>query len=53
MTRRPPSILSIASTAEGGLEVKWEVDTFFPDSAPPEKVLIALNGACHFQITNH
>ena len=45
MTRRPPSILSIASTAEGGLEVKWAVDTFFPDSAPPEKVLIDLNGA--------
>jgi len=45
MTRRPPSILSIASTAEGGLEVKWEVDTFFADSAPPEKVLIDLNGA--------
>ena len=44
MTRRPPSILSIASTAEGGLEVKWAVDTFFPDSAPPEKVLIELNG---------
>jgi hypothetical protein len=44
MTRRPPSILSIASTAEGGLEVKWQVDTFFPDSAPPEKVLIDLNG---------
>ena len=45
MTRRPPSILSVASTAEGGLEVKWEVDTFFADSAPPEKVLIELNGA--------
>lgn len=44
MTRRPPSILSIASTAEGGLEVKWEVDTFFADSEPPEKVLIDLNG---------
>ena len=45
MTRRPPSILSIASTAEGGLEVKWEVDKFFEDSAPPERVLIDLNGA--------
>jgi hypothetical protein len=44
MTRRPPSILSVASTAEGGLEVKWEVDTFFADSAQPEKVLIDLNG---------
>lgn len=44
MTRRPPTILSIASTAEGGLEVKWEVDTFFADSEPPEKVLIRLEG---------
>ena len=24
--------------------MKWEVDTFFPDSAPPEKVLIELSG---------
>ena len=44
MTRRPPSILSVVSNAEGGLEVKWEVDTFFADSEPPEKVLIDLNG---------
>jgi len=43
MTRRSPNILSIASTAEGGLEVKWEVDSFFADSEPPEKVLIDLN----------
>ena len=44
MTRRPPSILTVASTAEGGVEVTWEVDTFFADSAAPEKVLIDLNG---------
>lgn len=44
MTRRPPTILSVASTAEGGIEVAWEVDTFFSDSEEPEKVLIDLNG---------
>ena len=44
MTRRPPSILSVSSTSDGGIEVKWEVDTFFADSAEPEKVLIDLNG---------
>ena len=44
MTRRPPSILSVASTSEGGIEVTWEVDTFFANSAAPEKVLIDLNG---------
>jgi hypothetical protein len=44
MTRRPPSILSFFSTSDGGIEVNWEVDSFFPDSAEPEKVLIDLNG---------
>jgi len=44
MTRRPPSILSVAPTSDGGIEVTWEVDTFFADSAEPEKVLIDLNG---------
>jgi hypothetical protein len=44
MTRRPPTILSVLPTAEGGLEVTWEVDTFFDDSEAPEKVLIDLNG---------
>jgi hypothetical protein len=44
MTRRPPAILSVASADGGGVEVTWEVDSFFPDSAPPEKVLIDLNG---------
>jgi len=44
MTRRPPTILSVASTSEGGVEVRWEVDTFYVDSAEPEKVLIDLNG---------
>jgi hypothetical protein len=45
MTRRPPTILSAASTSEGGIEVRWEVDTFYADSAEPERVLIDLNGA--------
>jgi hypothetical protein len=45
MTRRPPTILSVSSTAAHGIEAKWEVDTFFPDSAQPEKVLIDLNGS--------
>jgi hypothetical protein len=45
MTRRPPSILSVSSTSDGGIEVKWAVDAFFSDSATPEKVLIDLNGA--------
>lgn len=50
MTRRPPTILSVASTAEGGIEVAWEVDTFFADSEEPEKVLIDLNGASYDQL---
>jgi hypothetical protein len=45
MTRRPPSILGAFWTSDGGLEVRWEVDQFFTDSAEPEKVLIDLNGA--------
>jgi hypothetical protein len=44
MTRWPPTILSVASTADGGVEVTWEVDSFFADAAPPEKVLVDLNG---------
>ncbi len=44
MARRPPVILSALSTADGGIEVKWEIDTFFADSDDPEKVLVDLNG---------
>jgi hypothetical protein len=44
MTRHPPTILSALFTADGGIEVTWEVDTFFNDSADPEKVLVELNG---------
>jgi hypothetical protein len=44
MTRWPPVILSVASTADGGIEVVWEVDSFFADAAAPEKVLVDLNG---------
>ncbi len=44
MTRRPPAILGVLSSSDGGFEVRWEVDTFFPDSEPPERVLIELNG---------
>jgi hypothetical protein len=44
MTRRPPTILSALATDGGGIEVRWEVDSFFPDSAEPEKVLVDLNG---------
>lgn len=44
MARWPPSILSVLPTSDGGVEVKWEVDTFFGDSEEPEKVLIDLNG---------
>jgi hypothetical protein len=44
MTRRPPSILSAVPTSDGNINVTWQVDTFFPDSAPPEKVIIDLNG---------
>jgi hypothetical protein len=44
MTRRPPAILSVASSADGGIEVQWEVDSFFPDSEAPEKVRVELNG---------
>lgn len=44
MTRRPPTITSVLPTAEGGLEVTWEVDTFFGDSEPPEAVRVDLDG---------
>ncbi len=50
MARRPPVILSALSTADGGLEVKWEVDTFFGDSDDPEKVLVDLNGQLFEQL---
>lgn len=45
MSRWAPNILSVSSSAGGGVEVRWEVDTFFSDSEEPEKVFIALNGA--------
>jgi hypothetical protein len=45
MSRHSPNILSVDSTSDGGFEVKWEVDSFFSDSEPPEKVMIDLNGA--------
>lgn len=44
MTRRPPTIIGVWSSADGGFEVRWEVDQFFADSAEPEKVRIDLNG---------
>ena len=47
MTRRPPTILSALATGDGGIEVRWEVDSFFPDSAEPEKVLVNLNGVSY------
>jgi hypothetical protein len=49
MTRRPPSILSVVPTG-AGLEVRWEVDSFFDDSAQPEQVLIELNGVPFAQL---
>ena len=45
MTRRAPTIVSVISAPDGGLEVEWEVDSFFGDSEPPERVTINLNGA--------
>ena len=44
MTRRPPAILGVWSAADGGFEVRWEIDQFFADSAEPEQVRIDLNG---------
>ena len=44
MARHPPSILSLASSDGGGVEITWAIDTFFPDSEAPEKVLVDLNG---------
>jgi hypothetical protein len=44
MTRRPPTIVSVTSTADGGLEAEWEVDAFFGDAEPPERVTLNLNG---------
>ena len=44
MTRRPPSIAGVFSSSDNGFEVRWGLDTFFPDSEPPEKVRIELNG---------
>lgn len=37
MTRRSPTILSALFTADGSIEVTWEADTFFGDSADPER----------------
>jgi hypothetical protein len=50
MARHPPSILSALATADGGIEVRWEVDSFFPDSAEPEKVLIDLNAVSYKEL---
>lgn len=50
MTRRPPTILSALATDGGGIDVRWEVDSFFPDSAQPEKVLVDLNGVAYTQL---
>ena len=44
MTHRAPSILGVFSSGEGGFDLHWGVDTFFPDSDAPEKVLVDLNG---------
>lgn len=44
MTRRPPTILSALPTADGGLEVTWELDAFFGGSEEPEAVRIDVNG---------
>jgi hypothetical protein len=44
MARRPPEILSVTSSAEGGMTVTWQVDEFFGDSEAGEKVLVELNG---------
>jgi hypothetical protein len=50
MTRRPPTILSALATDDGGIEVRWEVDSFFPDSAQPEKVLVDVSGVSYKQL---
>jgi hypothetical protein len=50
VNRRPPTILSVVPSADGGVEVAWEVDTFFADSAAPEKVLVDLNGVPFAQL---
>jgi hypothetical protein len=44
MARWPPAILSATSSDDGGVEVKWGVDSFFADAEAPEKVLVDLNG---------
>lgn len=47
MTRRPPDLVSVTSSPDGGLTVTWALDTFYPDSEPGEKVLVSLDGALH------
>jgi len=44
MTHRAPSIVGVFSSGDGGFDVHWAVDTFFPDSDAPEKVFVDLNG---------
>ena len=44
MTRRPPSIVGVSTTAEGGVEIAWEVDSFFADSEAPGQVRVDLQG---------
>jgi len=36
--------MMVFSSADGGFDVQWGVDTFFPDSDEPEKVFVDLNG---------
>ena len=50
MSRFPPSILSVASSAGGGVEVTWEVDRFFADAEAPDMVLVDVNGVRFSQL---
>jgi len=44
MTRRPPTILGVFPTEEGGIEIAWEVDSFFEGSEAAETVRVDLQG---------
>jgi hypothetical protein len=40
MSHWPPKIVELSSTSDGALHVEWEIDSFFPDSEPPDEIWV-------------
>ena len=47
MSHWPPNITQWGETSDGSLEIAWEVDSFFPDSEPPDDVLVDLDAVLY------